>query len=185
MAATLVCQRCKLTTLQQQWQRCNITACTLVWQQWQTSSAVTSMFTLLWQRCAHHCEICGNWQRYHSTVNCHRWNTNVHIVTSALLLPLLSQCCHCQRCDITLLSAPSLSQRCARFRCHSAVVYRCLTAVGLLLCSKYCACVAREKPSAKSENYTATFCPSILCWTSRIITTTARPERLCKSFKLP
>ena len=45
---------------------------------------------------------------------------------------------------VTLLSATSLSQRCARFRCHSAVlvspsqrcVHHCLSAVGFLLCTK-------------------------------------------------
>ena len=103
MAATLVCQRCKLTTVQQrwQWQRYNITVHTSVTAV-TTESAVTAIFTLAWQRCAHHCEGSGNWQRCRSTGSCHCCHTNVHIVISALSLPLLSQ-------------------RCGRFHCYSAV----------------------------------------------------------------
>ena len=40
-----------------------------------TDSAETAMFTLVWQRCAHHCESSGNWQRC---------QTNVHIAVTAL-----------------------------------------------------------------------------------------------------
>ena len=90
------------------------------------------MFTLVWQRCAHQCESSGNWQRCHSTVSCHRCHSNVHIVISALSLPLLSQRCVRFRCHsavfdfaVTALCSFSLSQRCT---------HRCLTAVGFLLC---------------------------------------------------
>ena len=96
MAATLVCQRCKLTMLQQrwQWQRCNITMHTSLVVV-TTNSLVTAMFALVWQQCAHHCESGEKWQRCHSTVRWHRCHhTNVHIVISALSLPLLSQRCH-------------------------------------------------------------------------------------------
>ena len=75
-----------------------------------TDNAVTAMFTLVWQRCAHHCESSGNWQRCRSTVSCHRCRTNVHIVISVLSLPLLSQ-------------------RCARFHCHSTVLVFAVTAL--------------------------------------------------------
>ena len=76
MAATLVCHRCKLTTVQQrwQWQHYNTTAHTSVTAV-TTDSTMTAMFTLVWQRCAHHCESSGNWQ------HCH---TNVHITVTAL-----------------------------------------------------------------------------------------------------
>ena len=85
MAATLVCHRCTLTTVQQrwQWQRCNTTVHTSVTAVTtdsaltavSTDSAVAAMFTLVWQRCAHHCESSGNW---------HRWHTNVNIAVTAL-----------------------------------------------------------------------------------------------------
>ena len=116
MAATLVCQRCKLTTVQQrwQWQHCNITAYTSVTAMTTDSavtavsnySAVTAMLTLVRQHCAHHYECSGNWQRCH---------TNVHTVISALSLPVLLQ----------RLCSFSLSQRCA---------HRRLSAVGFRLC---------------------------------------------------
>ena len=94
---------------------------TLVWQRWQpndsgvtavtTDSAVTAMSTLVQQRCSHHCKSSGNCLRCHSTVSCHHCHINVHIVTSALS-PLLR-----------------LSQRCARFPCHSAVLDFVVTAL--------------------------------------------------------
>ena len=82
-----------------------------------TDSAVTAIFTLVWQRCAHHCESSGNWQRYFSTVSCHRSYTNVHIVISVLSLQY--HCCH----NTVLVFAVTVL-------CTS----NCLTAVGFLLC---------------------------------------------------
>ena len=55
MAATLVCQRCKLTTVQQRWkwQRCSNSVDTSV-EVVSTDSAVTAMFPLVWLRYAQH-----------------------------------------------------------------------------------------------------------------------------------
>ena len=68
----------------------------------------------------------------------------MHIIISALSLPLLYQHYHYHCCPsavtastVTLLSVSSLLQRCARLRCHNAVhAQRCLTAVGFLLCRR-------------------------------------------------
>ena len=145
LVATLVCRRCKLTMVQQrwQWQCCNNTVhisgtewqLTALWQQ----LAVAALWqrcrlTALWQRCSHYCDIdvhitvkvvATYWQRWGSTVSCHRCHTNVRIVISALLLPYL--CCHTAVLDFTAtaLCSFSLSQCCAHW---------CLTAVGFLLC---------------------------------------------------
>ena len=83
------------------------------------------MFTTVWQRCAHCCEhgeSSGNWQLCHSIVSCYRCLTNVHIVISALSLPLLSSAVTISA--VTLLSAPQLPQCCARFRCRKAACAR-------------------------------------------------------------
>ena len=50
----------------------------------------------------------GSWQRCHIIDSFHRCHTNVYIGTTALSLPLLSQCC-------------------ARFRCHSAALVFAVT----------------------------------------------------------
>ena len=56
--------------------------------------------------------------------------TSVHIMISALSLPLAVPGA------VALLSAPSLSQHCALFRCHNAGAHRCLTVARFLLCSR-------------------------------------------------
>ena len=65
-------------------------------------STATAMFTLVWQRCAHHCQSSGNWQppSQHYQLPSYRCHTNVHIVISALSLPLLFQRCVSNRCGI-------------------------------------------------------------------------------------
>ena len=73
-----------------------------------TDSTVTAMFMLVSQRCAHHCESSGNCQRCHSIVSFH--HCLYHCYPSAVTVS-----------TVALLSAPSLSQCCARFRCHNAV----------------------------------------------------------------
>ena len=125
MAATLLCQRCKLTTMQQrwQWQHCNITMHTSVTAV-TTDSTVTAVFTLVWQRCAHHCESTGNWQRCRSTVSCHRYYT--------VMCTSSSQHCHYHWCHSAALvfAAAALCS----FLPPQLYAHRCLTAVGFLLC---------------------------------------------------
>ena len=125
MPATLVCRRCTLTTLQQrwQWQLCNITVHISVTAV-STDSAMTAMFTLVWQRCAHHCESIVATDGAVKVLS-------VSIVVTQMCI-WWSQHCHYHCCPsaftvstVTLLSEPSLPHRCARFHlphCHSAVL---------------------------------------------------------------
>ena len=126
MAAILVCQRCKLTMLQHRWrwQRCDNGGTDSA----AIDIAVTAMFTLVWQRCAHHCESSGSWQRFRSTVSCYLCHTNVHIVISALSLPLLSQRCARFRWQCTVLVfAVTVLCTSVSNRCGIPLVYLCNT----------------------------------------------------------
>ena len=154
MAATLVCQRRKVTTLQQrwQWQHCNTTVHTSVavgatdsavtavvmlqrwqWHRWNSSgseSAETTMCTVVWQRCQW--PLLSQWCA-------HRCQTNVSIAVSC-------DCCHStviSTVAVTMLCSFSLSQRCVCFRCYNwlglfslpqCCAHRCRTAVRFLLC---------------------------------------------------
>ena len=91
----------------------------------------------------------------HTTVEVVTTDTAVAALSAAIVVTLvctsLSQHCHCHCCHNAVTCSFSLPQRCARFRCYSAVLvfavtalcsfsllqrcaHRCLTAVGFLLC---------------------------------------------------
>ena len=73
-------------------------------------------------------------QRCHSTVSCHRYHTNVHIVISALSLPLLFRRCHCQRCNIADQHR----------RCHNAVFVFTATTLCSFSLSQHCTSVSNR-----------------------------------------
>ena len=161
MAATLTCQHCKLTMVQQRWQlqRCNCscscnTSVTAVSTGSDVHINVTAMFTLVWQWC----DVCsGNWQRCHtnvhitvsavschccdsnvsfhhshSTASCHHCHTNVHIAVTSVSQPLMSQRCHWKRCNITI-RAITVTVLCSFLLSHRCA-HRYLTALGFLMC---------------------------------------------------
>ena len=91
----------------------------------------------------------------HTTVEVVTADTAVAALSAAIVVTLvctsLSQHCHCHCCHNAVTCSFSLPQRCARFRCYSAVLvfavtalcsfsllqrcaHRCLTAVEFLLC---------------------------------------------------
>ena len=60
-------------------------------------------------------------------ITCYHCHTNSHIVISALSLPLLSQHCHYQRCNITI-STITVTVLCSFLLSHCCT-HHCLTAV--------------------------------------------------------
>ena len=97
----------------------------------------------------------------------------MHIAVSALLL-LLSQRCHCQRCNITistivviaLYSSSPLPQCYARLRCHNAVLVCAVTTLCSFSLSQRCACFRCHSATLVSAVTTPCTSVSTLLWGS-------------------
>ena len=157
MAATLVCQRCNLTTVQQrwQWQRCNITVRTSV-----TAVTTGSAGGVNWQRrCDSDVHISVTAMCTAKVVASDSAVTALSVVIAVTLMcASLSQYCHYHCCHnavlvftATALCSFSLPQRCACFHCHSAVLvslpqrcarFRCHSAVLVFAATALCASVS-------------------------------------------